>query len=1050
MARNLNVRNAVKLALAVNAGLVGLSAAPAALAQQDPGAGELEEVVVTGSRIRKKDFTSNAPVATVGFEQIELTGTVNTESLLNTLPQTVPGLDRTSNNPGNGTATVDLRGLGSNRTLVLINGTRVVPTTSGGAVDINAIPNALIQNIEVLTGGASAVYGSDAVAGVVNFILKDDFEGININAGYEVSQEGDAAILSSDITLGANVADGRGNVTFNLAYTDRDDLFQGDRDFAFFAQFDDGEGGLFDGGSSGVPATSIFTNRTTVSSVGLIFTENGDVREFVTSGDNNDFYNYAPVNYIQLPQTRYQSTALGHFDMSDTATLYARAHFTSSKVPQQLAPTPIFQSGTVFTLDGNPFLTNDAQIALSGDNETRVIVDNGDGTFSATSNRGLGNRVAATYSDGGSGLTPLENPLDPSDPDYDPNYTPNTCTNCSHDTSFVDVQTNGVGDADNPNPDGIDDDPRLDTTLLIDTDGDGIADNATAFVRRRMLEVGPRISDDAFTSFQIQVGVRGDLTDAWTYDAYVQSGNVNVAATQEGNVSRQRFQQALQLDLSGAAPACSDTSSNGAITGCVPLNIFGEGNISQGAADFVNTRVSSTADYDQIVMGLTFAGELGGFELPGGPIGAAIGFEHREDDFEFRPSQALASGDIAGFNGAPAVSGGFDVDEAYVELYLPILSGADFAELLDMELAYRSSDYSTAGSVSASKISASWAPNDQFRIRAGFNQAVRARNIGELFQPAAEGFPGAADPCAFEDGTTNASDPAVAAICTATGVPAGSVNSATIDLPAGQVRALFGGNPQLEEEEAETFTYGIVVTPSAIEGLTFSIDYFDITIEDSIDTFGGGAANVLNTCYDPTDPVGGIGSPFCNSVNRRPDGTIDFVSQQFQNVAEETLNGFDILASYDMDLWGGDFRINYVGTFTAESDTIPFAGADTIECAGNFGLLCGEPIPEYKHRMTFRWTADNITAQLLWRQVGEVNDDDPDTDYAVEKIDSQAYFDASGTYRFSDSYAVTFGIDNLLDETPPILGDNQEQANTWPATYDVFGRTFFLRATAEF
>jgi outer membrane cobalamin receptor len=211
MARNLNVRNAVKLALAVNAGLIGLSAAPSALAQE--GADQLEEITVTGSRIKKKDFTSNAPVATVGFEQIEMTGTVNTESLLNTLPQAVPGLDRTSNNPGNGSATVNLRGLGSNRTLVLINGTRVVPTSSGGSVDINAIPNALIENIEVLTGGASAVYGSDAVAGVVNFILKDDFEGVNINAGFEQTFEGDAGIYSTDLTLGANTADGRGNVT---------------------------------------------------------------------------------------------------------------------------------------------------------------------------------------------------------------------------------------------------------------------------------------------------------------------------------------------------------------------------------------------------------------------------------------------------------------------------------------------------------------------------------------------------------------------------------------------------------------------------------------------------------------------------------------------------------------------------------------------------------------------------------------------------------------------------------------------------------------------
>ena len=628
--------------------------------------------------------------------------------------------------------------------------------------------------------------------------------------------------------------------------------------------------------------------------------------------------------------------------------------FTSSKVPQQLAPTPIFQTDSTFTLDGNPFLTANSQQVLSD-----------------------------AFGDG------------------------------------------------------------------VDTDGDGIDDTGTAFLRRRMLEVGPRVSDDAFTSFQIQLGMRGDLTESWSYDAYLQTGNVNVASTQRGNVSRQRFLQALLLDLSDpTGQTCTNTATNGAVTSCVPMNIWGEGNISEAAADFVRTRVSSTADYDQLVAGLTFTGDLGGFELPGGAIGVAIGFEHREDDFEFRPSQALASGDIAGFNGAPAVEGGFDVDEAYVELYLPILSGAPMAELLDLELAYRSSDYSTAGSISSSKISGSWAPTDQFRIRAGFNEAVRAPNVNELFSPAAEGFPSAVDPCAAEG--PNAGDPAVQAICVSTGVPANVVNTPSINLPAAQVRALFGGNPDLLEEEAETYTYGVVVTPSAIEGLTFSLDYFDITIDGAISTFGGGAANVLNTCYDPTSEFGGIGSPFCSVINRRADGTIDFVSQQFQNVAELTLNGWDLLASYDMDLWGGDFRINYVGTFTQESDFIAFAGDTPIECAGNYGNLCGEPTPEYKHRMTFRWTGDNITAQLLWRQLGSVSDDDPGTDYSVEKISAQSYFDASGTYRFNDNYSVTFGIDNLFDDEPPILGDNAEQANTWPATYDVFGRTFFLRATADF
>ena len=448
-----------------------------------------------------------------------------------------------------------------------------------------------------------------------------------------------------------------------------------------------------------------------------------------------------------------------------------------------------------------------------------------------------------------------------------------------------------------------------------------------------------------------------------------------------------------------------------------------------------------------MIVAANVAGDLGeGLALPGGPIGVAVGVERIENDFAFRPSQDLAAGTIAGFNGSPAVSGGFDTEEFYVEAYLPILSGSDFADLLDLELAYRSADYTTAGTVDSYKIAGSWAPTEKVRFRAGFNTANRAPSIGELFLPAAEGFPSAQDPCS---GNGDEQTPEVAAICASTGVPANVIFSPAINLPAAQVRQVAGGNPDLKEEEAETFTAGVVLT-ELVEGLTFSVDYFDIEIEDYISSFGGGAANVLNTCYSPTDPAGGIGSPFCNVINRRPDGTIDFVAITTQNVAVQTLTGFDILGSYDTEVFGGDLRVNFVGTFTEENDFVPFAGATTIECAGKFGNRCGEPIPEYKHRVSFNWTKDDLTAQFVWRYVGEVEDDDPDSDFTIEELDGESYLDAAVSYALTENYSFTFGIDNVFDTEPPIIGDNAEQANTYPATYDVFGRTFFLRARAQF
>ena len=970
----------------------------------------IEEVVVTGSRIKRADFTSNAPVATIGSDQIDITGTINTESLLNTMPQMVPGFDRTSNNPGNGTATVDLRGLGSSRTLVLVNGTRANPTTQGGTVDINNIPAALIERVEVLTGGASAVYGSDAVAGVVNFILKDDFSGVSFSQSAEQTENGDAALYSTNLTIGANFDDGRGNVAVNLSYTDREDLFQGDRDFSTFAQFDSSDANgnpiLIDGGSSGVPGTSIFAGglgNISPDNFGVTFDPDGSVRPFITEGNDNDFYNYAPVNYIQLPQERYQATALAHYELMDGHEAYGRVMYTSSRVPQQLAPTPIFQSGTEFTLDGSPFLTAQAQAALSGNNAGIL---------------GVGTRQDRVFADAAGNPATALGAADSGI----------TCTNCVYDSDLTDT------------------DPRLNIGPLQDADGDGIADTGTAFLRRRLREVGPRISDDLYTGFQIKGGIRGEIADTtWSYDAYIQEGSVTSSNTQSGNVNRDRFKQALLLDLTDpTGGTCADTSANGSTTDCAPINIFGEGNISEAGAAFLRTAVAAIGTFDQTVASVNFSGEL--FEMSGGAVSAAFGYEHQSHAADFRPSQDLAAGTIAGFNGSPASGGAYRVDSYYGELYMPLLRDMAMAEAVDLELAYRSSDYSTVGTVDSFKVSGSWAFNEQVRLRAGFNTAVRAPNIGELFSPQGEGFPGSTDPCAAE----GAPSAAVQAICVATGVPASVVGSPAINLAAGQVRQLSGGNPNLTEEDAETLTVGIVVEPEMIEGLTFSVDYFDIEIEDAVAAFGGGANNVLTTCYDAASANGGAGSPFCNAVTRRADGTIDFVSTGSQNVASITLNGIDVLASYDTELFGGNMRLNYVGTFTNESDFTPFEGADTITCAGEFGNDCGEPLPEYKHRVTANWSRDNITAQLLWRYIGESSDDDEGTVYFVETLDGENYFDAAVSYAFNDNFAVNVGVDNLLDTEPPILGDNQEQANTYPATYDVFGRTWYVKGSVTF
>jgi iron complex outermembrane receptor protein len=969
-----NSKLAKAIRLAVVCGAASALAPTAALAQEETADGaekSVERVSVIGSRIRRADFAANAPVASISAEQFELNATFNTEQLLNQLPQIIPGLDRTSNNPGDGTASIDLRGLGSNRTLVLVNGRRAVPTGRGGVVDINSIPTALIKNVEILTGGASAVYGSDAVAGVVNFELKNDFEGVQISSGYKESFEGDAGLFNVDFTLGGNFDDGKGNVVFNMSFTDRADVFQGDRDFSENALFDirpDGlpPSGLEPGGSTGVPATAIFNGAFSAfspDSQAIIFGQDGSIRPFIGTGAGNDNYNYAPVNYFQLPQERHQATVLGTYEVSNNLELYGQVMFSESRVPSQLAPTPIFE-GTNFTLDGNPFITPGAQQILSD---------------------ALGNDV--------------------------------------------------------------------------DTDGDGIADEFTGgLLRRRLEEIGPRRSEDAFTNYQFSVGARGNIADSdWFYDVFYQTGKSANANAQLGNINRGRFNQALLLETDDAgqvvldangAPSCADTGSNGSTSACVPLNIFGEGNITQAAGDFLTTAVSSTALFEQKIWGASVTGDTSQwFELQGGAVGVAVGYENRNEAFEFLPSQDLAASTIAGFNGAPPIQGGFSVASYFVEVDLPILDGVKFADKLDLQLAYRSEDYSTSGTVDAFKISGSWAPVDNFRIRAGFNTAVRAPNIGELFAPRGEGFPSAADPCAG-NGPAALQTPETRAICLATGVPENAVFGNGINPASGQVRSLAGGNPNLVPEEAETLTLGFVYEVS--EDLTVAVDYFDIQIDDAVAPFGGGTSNVLATCYDPSLAGSGVGGQFCNSVNRFADGSIDFVEGADQNVGSINQTGYDIIVGYNIEAFGGDIALDYLGTFTDQQDTLPFEGGQLIECAGNFGNNCGQPIPEYKHRATINYSADEFTLQLAWRHVGRVNDDDDTRAYFVESIGGFNYFEAAGTYFISDNYRVTAGIENLFDKAPPVLGENDQQGNTWPATYDVFGRTGFVNFTAEF
>ena len=934
-------------------GLVAMSAA----AQEESDEARQETVTVTGSRIAKQDFVSNSPIATVDAEVFELTGSINTEDVLNTLPQAIPGFDRTSNNPGGGYATANLRGLGSSRTLVLMDGKRFVPTTSTGVVDLNNIPPSLIERVEVVTGGASAVYGSDAVAGVVNFILKDDFEGFEANIGYESTLEyGDAEYYTADFTIGANFDDGRGNVTLNMGYTNRKAVFQGDRDFSSFA-LGDGADSLVPGGSSGVPAGHVF-DAFDFTALGLADPANCPAGTSLDDGacigqaifdgpdgfrpyTGSDAYNYAPVNYLQLPQERFNTTSIAHYDINPETQVYGRFTAAFNQVPQQLAPTPAFT--TVAIGVDNPFLSDTAQEAMA-------------------------------------------------------------------------------------QIDGIYGDPV-----------DGIA---LPFIGRRMQETGQRISYDDFFAFQVQTGLTGTLAGSVDYDIFFQTGRTQDNVDLAGDISLGRYLQAVDAVEDGDGNiVCRDPSG-----GCVPINIFGEGNISEEAAAFVSAGLNSKSEYNQTVFGVNFSGSTDGlFALPGGPVGWAVGAEYREEDFAFRPDDNLGTGNLLGFNSAPPLAGGFDVYDLYAEFYAPILADMPGIELLAIEGAFRVSEYSTVGQTETYKIGGEYSPMDGLRFRGLYNTAVRAPNISELFSAVSNGFPPATDPCsASQDPVGNG----IGALCTATGVQ----NVGTYEQRNAQIEGLFGGNPDLDPEEAETYTIGAVYEPHFVDGLTIAIDYYDISITDYVTTLAGGVQGILNQCYlSQNNPSLDPNTIFCQSTNRQRSGE-PLVLANLANAGSLETSGSDLQVDYtfEFDAVPGTFGVNYTALVLDSWDFYAFDGAEVDNCKGQFGLFCDDPIPEYKHNMAFTWADGPFSALLRWEFIGETADDNDDVDYIVEDLDAASYFTLSGSWDVNDNLRFTLGIDNLLDEEPPLIGDNQEQANTYPATYDPFGRTIYGSAKIRF
>ena len=946
------------LTTATMAATAGIPTAGLAQAQEQ----QLEEVIVTGSRIATDaNVVTSSPVTTLLAEEIGQRGVTRVEDLLNDLPSITPELTANESNGATGTAVVDLRGLGSERTLVLTNGHRMgFGDVFELAPDINQVPGALIERIEVLTGGASSTYGSDAMSGVINFIMKKDFEGVQVDYQYSAYQheQGDDAVQAQiaangfqqapdsvwdgdtqniNITMGVSSADGRGNITAYLGYRDINAITQSERDFSACAL--SSSGGDTCAGSATLP-TGLFTPF----DGSFYFTVAGD--QFVPW--DYSYYNYGPLNHFQRPDERYTAGLFGHYEINEHANVYTEFQFMDDRSNAQIAPS---------------------------------------GAFFVTST-----------------------------------------INCSN--AFLSAQQFAAIGCTAP------------------------TDVLPLYIGRRNVEGGPRNDDLRHTSYRVLGGIEGEINEAWSYDAYINLSRTIVGEVYNNDLSTTRITRSLDVVDVGGVPTCQSVV-DGSDPTCVPWNIFETGGVTQAAIDYLTLPLFSTGELRQDQYVAFLSGDLTshGIISPMAEDGVQVvlGAEYRDERMDYEPDLGYQSGDGAGQGGpVAAVSGGLDVTEFFLETRIPLVQNREWIESLTMDVGYRYSDYSGDVTTDTYKFLGEWTPRSGYKLRGGYNRATRYANIRELFEPRNLGLWSGTDPCA------GASPVQTAAQCANSGVTAAQYGSIPLS-PAGQYNAIFGGNLDLDAESSDSFTVGAVFTPEQIPGLTLSVDYVSIDIEDAIDTLD--PEFVVTECGRTGDAA------YCGLVNRGPNGNLWIGSSATApNVVATNINigfyevsGIDFFAGYGFDVGAyGEVDLTLRGTQVLVADQQLSPGATIDECAGTYAGVCGRPAPEWRHIITGTWhTPWNAVATASWRFIDGVDEFSQDRFSA----DEQHYLDLTVEYtptflNFGET-VLSMGVTNVLDNDPPISGYFGNIAvygngNTVPGLWDTLGRYFFFGITQKF
>ncbi|MEQ1865436.1 MAG: TonB-dependent receptor [Micropepsaceae bacterium] len=965
----------------------------------------VEKVTVTGSRIPQKGLTSVSPVTTVTAQEGKLQGTTSPEQLLNSLPQVLAGQSAEISNGASGTATVDLRGLGAVRTLVLINGRRLAPAannpnTGSPVADLHQVPLSMVDRVEVLTGGASAVYGADAIGGVVNFIMRRNFEGAEVSASYGIYDHdndsetersrvlgagfgvpdehvNDGRTITVSGAMGANTADGRGNVTLYAQYRHAEAVLQSERDETACVLASDITEFVCRGSANN--SAGIFTPVDGAADPDALFTSTlgGDMVEWT-----GETFNFGPSNYLQRPDNRYLFGAMGHYELAADADIYAEISFADDHTFAQIAPSGLFY-GSGSGPDGTELINCDNPFLLSGTAGTRPF----DAFCGPTS--GLGATDSAQVYIGRRFNVELGGRVD----------------DLRH-TSYRGV-----------------------TGLRGDLDGWGYDVYA---------QFGSTIFSDTYTS---------DLS-------------VSRIAKALQVVPDPRPGPGFGLPVCKSVLDSSDPN-------CIPLNIFQLGQVSTEAAAYISTPAFMTGESTETVANASMNGELGAASpWAETQVSVAFGGEYRLETYRISTDAVYQSGDLTGQGGAtPSVFGHYDVWEAFGEVEVPLVEDAPMAKLLAIYGGYRISDYDNAGITHTYKYGAAWAPVDDLRIRGTFQRAVRAPNVVELFTPQRIALFSGSDPCA---GAAPSFSPAeclnlgVSALQYSNIIqcPAGQCAQIAGGNPnlkpeeSDTISFGFVFTPKFMKGFSATVDYYDIELNEVIQTIVPTIILSEcaatgnpefcnlVTRTSSGILFGTSGAGVNQTQQ--------------NTGSRRTSG-----------VDVEATYKLD-LGAIDMDDHSLTFNLvgTYVESyeFTPFTGAEPYecVGLHGWTC----GTLVS-PTPDWRHKLRATWSTDwDVDLSVAWRHISEslydgnldvavFNDaalcDGPCGDEAQGAIPAYNYIDLAFSWAMSDHITLLGGVNNVTDEVLPLVdNDFATNGNSYPETYDALGREAFISMTTRF